>query len=174
LGLWKKGPISTLNLLDYKTKGSIAGEGASFFVLSDKNNGNAYAKIKGLKTFYKPENNAAIQENIENFLAANSLNADDIDSVVFGYNGDIRFDGAYDFIKENIFSKSNISYFKNLCGEYHTAGAFALWVAAKATKNQEIPKAISIRKTDKSEIKNVLIYNHYLNINHSLTLLSKC
>ncbi|NVO03190.1 MAG: beta-ketoacyl synthase chain length factor [Bacteroidetes bacterium] len=174
LGLWKKGAISTINLLNYKTKGSITGEGASFFVLSDKNNGNAYAKIKGLKTFYKPENNAAIQENIENFLEANSLNANDIDLVVLGYNGDIRFDGAYDYVKETIFSKSNISYFKNLCGEYHTAGAFALWVAAKAIKNQEIPKAISIRKTDKSEIKNVLIYNHYLNINHSLTLLSKC
>jgi 3-oxoacyl-(acyl-carrier-protein) synthase len=174
IGYWKKETVPTMELINSKTPGSIAGEGAAFFVLSSDAGENDYAKLRAIKTIYKPESQSEIEAKITEILSDKGLTQNDIDVVIYGINGDSRFDKTYYNLKDNYFKNSTSVYFKHLCGEYQTAGSFALWVAAKILKTQSIPNAILIGENKRKSIKNVLIYNTFLDIDHSVYLLSQC
>jgi 3-oxoacyl-(acyl-carrier-protein) synthase len=174
INYWKKEPVSTMNLIHTKTNGSIAGEGASFFVLSKEKSVKNYAKLLAIKTIYKPKDNAEIESKINDLLAAKGLTKNDIDVVLYGINGDVRFDDTYYHLMQNYFTKSTATYFKHLCGEYQTSGSFALWVAAKMLQKQTIPASIIIGENKQHSIKHVLIYNTFLDADHSIFLLSAC
>lgn len=174
IGYFKEETVPTMELINSKTDGSIAGEGAAFFVLSDSKSESSYAKLRGIKTIYKPENNQEIESKITELLSSKGLTTADIDVVVYGINGDARFDKTYYHLKDNFFKDSTSTYFKHLCGEYQTSGSFAMWVAAKILKTQTIPSAILIGENKVKQIKNVLIYNTFLDTDHSVFLLSQC
>lgn len=175
IGYWKaEDNVPTMELINSKTNGSIAGEGAAFFVLSKDKSETSYAKLRGIKTIYKPESNQEIETKVNELLAANGLTANDIDVVVYGNNGDARFDKTYTHLQNNLLKNSTSTYFKHLSGEYQTAGSFAMWVAAKIIKTQSIPSAILIGENKAKNIKNVLIYNTFLDTDHSVYLLSQC
>lgn len=175
IGYWKKEEsVPTMELINSKTNGSIAGEGAAFFILSKEQSETSYAKLRGIKTIYKPENNEEIEQKVTELLTANGLTANDIDLVVYGINGDARFDKTYYHLKDNLFKSSTSTYFKHLCGEYQTAGSFAMWLASKIIKTQSIPSATLIGENKTKQIKNVLIYNTFLDADHSVYLLSQC
>jgi len=174
IGYWKKEAVSTMQLINSKSSGSIAGEGASFFVLSSEKSTNDYAKLRGVKTFYKPGDETDIENKLTAFLAEKKLKPEDIDVVVYGFNGDNRFDPIYNNLKTNFFKNSTATYFKHLSGEYQTSSGFALWTAANIIKTQTVPKAILIDAPQHKMIKNVLIYNTFLGTNHSAFLLSAC
>jgi hypothetical protein len=63
--------------------------------------------------------------------------------------------------------------YKHLSGEYPTAAAFALWIAANIIKTGKVPAALD-QKNIPGNTGRVLIYNHYQNIHHSLLLVSAC
>lgn len=174
IGYWKQEPVSTMQLIHSKTSGSIAGEGASFFVLSSKKNPGDYAKFCGVKTLYKPESKTVIQHTISELLNENNLTAADIDLVIYGINGDNRFDSVYYDLINDYFKDSDAAYYKHLSGEYQTAAGFALWAAAKIIKTQSLPAAMSIGTPKHKTFKNVLIYTTFLGSNHSVYLLSQC
>ncbi|MBL7882627.1 MAG: beta-ketoacyl synthase chain length factor [Bacteroidia bacterium] len=174
IGYWKKENVSTFDLINSKTNGSIAGEGAAFFMLGAQKGENVYAKIRGLKTIYKPESAAEIEKHINQLLAEKGLTINDIDVVLYGINGDVQYDHVYYNLKDGLLKNSSATYFKHLCGEYQTASSFAMWIAAMILKTQNIPHAILIGENKRKPIKNVLIYNTFLNIDHSLLLLSAC
>jgi 3-oxoacyl-(acyl-carrier-protein) synthase len=175
IGYWKKeDDVPTMELFESKTSGSIAGEGAAFFMLSHEKTENCYAKLRGIKTIYKPESNIEIEAKISELLSSKGLTANDIDVVVYGINGDCRYDKTYNHLKDSLFKKSTSTYFKHLCGEYQTSGSFAMWMAAKMIKTQTIPSAVLIGKNKSKQIKNVLIYNTFLDTDHSVFLLSQC
>lgn len=174
IGYFKEETVPTMELINSKTCGSIAGEGAAFFVLSNSKSESSYAKLRGIKTIYKPENNQEIESKITELLSSKGLTTADIDVVVYGINGDARFDKTYYHLKDNFFKDSTSTYFKHLCGEYQTSGSFAMWVAAKILKTQTIPSAILIGENKVKQIKNVLIYNTFLDTDHSVFLLSQC
>ena len=94
--------------------------------------------------------------------------------VVYGINGDARFDKTYYNLKDGIFKNSTSAYFKHLCGEYQTSGSFAMWVASNIIKRQMVPSAFLIGENKSKQIKNVLIYNTFLDTDHSVFLLSQC
>jgi len=169
---WKKEAVSTMELVNSKSNGSIAGEGSAFFILSKDKSEHTYAKLKGIKSVFKPTNNPEVENNITEFLNSKGLKKEDIDVVVYGINGDARYDGMYHNLKDNYFTNSTSTYFKHLCGEYQTAGSFAMWVAAMMLKKQTIPSVLLIGENKHQSIKNVLIYNTFLNIDHSMFLLS--
>jgi len=173
INYWKKENCATFDLIKSKTIGSIAGEGAAFFMLGKERGKNCYAKISGLKTIYKPESKAVVENNINELLSSKGLTVSDIDLVIYGINGDIRFDNVYYDIKNDLFPDTTSAYFKHLCGEYQTSSSFATWVAAMALKNQTIPDAVLIGDRKHKSIKNVLIYNTFINIDHSIFLLSE-
>lgn len=170
----KNETIKSIELLDNKTQGTVVGEGVAFFSLSGKKDKNAYAKIKNIKTIYKPENNKEIESKIDQFLTENGLTKNDIDLVVLGLNGNIDTDDIYYNLADNYFD-TNYAYFKHLSGDYHTVGAFALWFAANTIKHQTVPEVARFRKENFTEkpIKNVLVYNHFRKIDHSLFLLTQ-
>lgn len=174
LGHWKMDEINSLQLLESKTPGTISGEGATFFMLTDKEDENNYALLKGLSTLYKPENEEEVKQHAIDFLKRNNLSAADIDLVVYGLNGDVRTDGVYYHLRDKLFAETAGAYFKHLCGDYYTASAYALWLSANAIKKQVVPEAVRLGKVQSGTLKNILIVNHYRDINYSFMLVSQC
>jgi len=172
LGLYKQGPVSNLDIYKTKTKGTIAGEGATFFLLANEPSATDHAKLDGLHTFYKPAGIGEIEKQITSFLEKHSTGINDIDLIITGKNGDARADEIYDQLAQTIFNTKDTINYKFLCGEYPTASAFAMWLAADIVKTGKVPSALNYN-TDK-KIKRVLVYNHYQGIHHSLFLLSAC
>ncbi len=170
----KKEDIKSLDLLEHKTSGTIVGEGVGFFSLTGTKDENNYAKIQDIKTVYKPESKEEIESKINQFLLDNNLTKDDIDLVVLGLNGNTDTDDIYYHLADNYFD-TNYAYFKHLSGDYHTVGTFALWFAANSIKHQKVPEIARFRKENFTEkpIKNVLVYNHFREVDHSIFLITQ-
>lgn len=170
--LYKKEISSNLKLFNTGSKGSIAGEGASFFMLNNHSSGNDYGTLDGVNIFYKPVDNKEIENQIQLFLSEQGLAAGDIDIVLCGRNGDREGDKIYDHLKERIFNKNLILHYKHLCGEYPTSTGFALWLAAHISKYGFVANVFP--NPENKIIRSILIYNHYQMIHHSLMLISAC
>lgn len=168
LGLYKRQPISNLDIYKEESKGTIGGEGASFVLLSDKASADNLAELIGIKTLYKPKD---IDQGITGFLKNHGLSIDDIDLVVTGRNGDIKNDRIYNDLRRSLFADSTLINYKHLCGEYPTSSSFALWLASNIIKTGTVPAIVADVKIAP---KKVLIYNHYQGNYHSLMLLSSC
>jgi len=174
MGFWKTRLADNKGLYGTSTKGSIAGEGSTFFVLSKQQSSQDDTRITGIRTFYKPTGNEAIEKRISGFLTDQKLKPSDIDLVIMGNSGDYKLDEPYRFLQHNLFSALPTTCFKHLCGEYQTASAFALWLGDYIMKKGNIPTAfLSDRIAVNQTFGRILIYNHYGNINHSLMLLER-
>jgi 3-oxoacyl-[acyl-carrier-protein] synthase II len=156
-----------------ETKGIQIGEGSAFFVVSDEKK-NAMSSIDGIGFVYKPANLKELREKLDQFLMQHHASPDTIDLVLFGFSGDKDFDKYMRELLPVFDQGSATAQFKQLCGEYQTAGAFGTWVANKVIEKQIIPGAIKINANSKPSVNKVLIINGYLNINYSFTLLSRC
>jgi len=174
LGLYKQGPVSNLDIYKSHSKGTIAGEGAAFFLLANKPSATDYAKLDGLHTFYKPAGIAEIDEQVKYFLEKHAVTLHDIDLIITGKNGDAGGDKIYEQLAGSLFQNKALSNYKHLCGEFPTASAFAMWLGATIVRSGELPPALKYTGSDNKKISRVLIYNHYLGIHHSLSLLSAC
>lgn len=173
-GLWKQKPINNLELYNSIGKGSIAGEGAAFFLLSDEYQEGDMAKIIAVSSLFDPDGSLDINYEISEFIKGNNLLLNNIDLVIYGYNGDSRYDSLYDNIRNYALKGIPAAHYKHLCGEYFTSSSFALWLAAKIIGTQTIPDTV-LRGTERpAKINNILIYNQYRNIDHSFILVSKC
>lgn len=166
LGIYKRWPVSNLSLFSTESKGTICGEGAVFFLLTDKPSADNLAELTAVKTLYKPKD---IEAGIISFLAENSLKMEDIDLIITGKNGDTRNDNAY---RLPLFQNKALANYKHLCGDYPTSSAFALWLASNIIKKGTVPDVVVEKDIDKPAPKKVLIYNHYQNRYHSLMLVS--
>ncbi|HQW85307.1 MAG TPA: beta-ketoacyl synthase, partial [Ferruginibacter sp.] len=102
------------------------------------------------------------------------VSINDIDFIITGNNGDATGDEIYEALSKTVFANKKIISYKHLCGEYPTAAAFALWLAANTVKFGKPPAMIENNYSSEKKIQKVLIYNHYLGIHHSLYLLSAC
>ncbi|MEN8225158.1 MAG: beta-ketoacyl synthase chain length factor [Bacteroidota bacterium] len=174
-GWWKKDLDSNLGMLEHKEKGTIAGEGASFFVVTGEEHPDNYAKFAGVKTFYKPVSLEERDHFILNFLSENELDVADIDLVISGVNGDYEADKEYYSLQNGLFNDTAMAYYKHLCGEYFTASSFASWLGARILKEQAWPAEIMLKENDLSApLKNILIYNQHHNTRHGLILLTAC
>lgn len=150
--------------------GTIAGEGAAFFVLDCDDAADNKAMLKGISTLYKPENNAVVEAHIIDFLAKHQLTVHDIDVIIAGKNGDRKTDEGYDGILESLFPDKPSIDFKTDCGEYPTAAAYALHMAVKISMDKEIPEIFNSFQP----MRHLLIYNHFQNIHHAFQLVEAC
>ena len=171
-GLYKRAPVSNLDLYLSNTKGTIAGEGAAFFLLAAEPSENDYAQIDAIATFYKLKSFTEIKNQIFNFLETHSIEMNEIDLIITGKDGDIKSDEIYNNLEKSIFSNNEIINYKHLCGEYPTSISFALWLASKILKSREVPPAAALKTFKKNKINRILIYNNYQNTHHSLILIS--
>lgn len=170
---FKKEAVNSIELLNDNQTGALAGESAAFFVLSGEKTENTYAKISGVKTFFRPEKQDGINKIIVSFLAEHNLKVEEIDLVLFGYNGDQDFDLIYRELEDRVFTKTTTAYYKHLCGEHDTSTAFATWVACGILKSAKVPNILIKENRLGNLPQKILIYNHFRNINHSLILLEK-
>ena len=172
LGQWKMLPESNLGLLNYDTNGALAGEGSGYFLLLSVKNEKTYARLSPVVTFYKPKSTEDIINRIRHYLSTLDLIPDDMDIFMTGINGDKKSDEIYYNLSETLFPGRSLAYFKHLCGEYHTASAFGLWVAANCLKNQSYPEILKVNDREPGRMRNILIYNQLNGVDHSLMLVS--
>jgi 3-oxoacyl-[acyl-carrier-protein] synthase II len=162
-----------LTRLGLYRRGAKGGEGAAFFLLANQPSGSDYARLDGMETLYKPKTVRDVEAAIQSFLAANGIGMHDVDLVITGQNGDAKGDAIYKQLSAVVWNNTPATGFKHLCGEYPTATAFALWLAAEILKEGKVPPAVGQVTVDKP-VKRILIYNHFQNIHHSLFLLTAC
>ena len=174
IGYWKKEVIESQELINSTTSGSVAGEGAAFFVLSSEKSNTDYAVLKGIKSIYKPGDVEEIAANIKILLKEHKLVEEDIDLVIYGINGDSRFDPVYHELRKSCFSNSDAAWYKHLSGEYQTSASFALWLAAKILKTQTIPQVVCIGEVRRQSFNNILILNGFLHSHYTAFLVSAC
>jgi 3-oxoacyl-(acyl-carrier-protein) synthase len=172
-GFIKKENEEPFKVLNSTTKGTVCGEGATFFVLENEKKSTTYAEVLDIEIINKLDVNE-VEPKMMSFLESNKLQVSDIDAIILGFNGDLEFDEYYKLFSENSFKNAPQVYYKQLSGEYNTASAFGLWVAAKIIKTQEIPEVIKVNNLEKAAYKKILLYNQYRGIDHSFTLISKC
>ena len=152
----------------------VLGEGATFFLMANENNGKAIAKLEGVETFRNPEDQKAINDKIGSFLKEHETGTEEIAALITGHNGD-ETDKIYDDDGiDSFFAGTPVVKFKHLSGEYFTASAFAFNLASNMLNKQEFYSLTTDVNKEKSQINKVLIYNHFNNANHTLALLSRC
>lgn len=142
-------------------KGTTAGEGAQFFLLSAQKEEQTFAKLKGVDTFITRMSVPEISNRMHHFLKSHGLTPEDIDWFISGKNGQKATDSVYTELEHSLFPHALHSSFKEQCGEYQTASSYALWMAAKALKEE-------------ASSRYALIYNQYQGINHSIILIKRC
>lgn len=169
LGFWKS-EFPTNSLIGSKSKGSVAGEGMNFLMLSSQYLPSSYARLAGIKICYKPNNPNEIADALRIFLLENNINESQIDLVLLGDNGDINFSQYYQDITHALGTGVAIGYFKHLCGEYFTASAFGLVLAALMLKNQHVPAVVCDHYIGSKPLKNIVIYNQSQGDHHSFSL----
>ncbi|KFF20639.1 beta-ketoacyl synthase N-terminal-like domain-containing protein [Chryseobacterium sp. JM1] len=157
--------------LHSETDGVIWGEGAAFFVLGKDKTESSFAKLRDIQIINRLE----IEKTstfIGDFLAKNNLKHKDIDAVILGFSGDATSDVYYTKAMD-AFHNSALLYYKHLSGEFNTASGFSTFMACHILKEQQIPEVMMIHSVQKTDIKNILLYNHLAGNDHSLMLLER-
>ncbi len=143
-------------------KGNIvAGEGAQFFLLGKEPINRHVPVISDVETFIGCHNANEVGKRITAFLEKNNLQSGNIDCLVTGKNGHAAQDTIYTTLEEQLFPQAVRNTFKDTCGEYPTASAYALFQVAQRFAHGTQPG------------RTTLIYNHYQSVNHSLILIRK-
>jgi 3-oxoacyl-(acyl-carrier-protein) synthase len=150
---------SNENLLHTNEPGSLAGEGASFFIM-DKLPSAGALQIKAIGISNPADSEAAL-EKLHAFLNQHKLSSENIDLVMSGWNGDSRGKYFYDEVS-NIFSNSSIAGFKHLSGEYATASAFGLGMVTQIIKKGSVPEYALLNDIQPKHIKNILLINNHM------------
>lgn len=172
IGYWKQDRNNNIPLhLQSETKGSVAGEGAAFFLVSNRPSHQQAPAINHIHTFYRPGADK-LPAIIDSQLNSRDLRKEDIGLLVLGMNGDKEDQGYYDEVIRHLGKDKAVLVFKNLCGEYETAAGFGLWLVIQALQGISLPEQVWFNKKEIPAGSNILFYNHYRCINHNLMLLS--
>lgn len=164
---WKQASVSTEDMFNNNEKGTLPGEGASFFILSGKPTPDTVAEL----------NYVGITADISPELALHNLPEEyrEIDLVLNGMNGDPEEDKHYLTFASKFFPTTSVYTYKQLCGEYDTASAFALWLACQILADQKVPDCLHsvIQIAYPHQIRNILIHHHTQPNEHAFILVSK-
>jgi hypothetical protein len=169
-GRYKKEIISNDQLIHSNTEGSVCGEGASFFLLSNSPE-HAIAEIVDTTQIIHPST-ADLTTLMNVFFEKNQLSMDAIDLLLLGKNGDNRLDYWYDDFQQ-IFPETPAINFKQLTGDYRTISGFATYLGVQILTGK-INGAHPAFNTDfPTNCNNILIYNHFDGIRHGFILIKK-
>ena len=169
----KMSPENNLELLSYKTKGALAGEGAGYFLLSSVPTNKTYCKLQISSTLYRPSSINEIQKWITGILESCKISIKEIDLIILGLNGDQDQDAIYGELSVSAFPGKARAYYKHLSGEYYTSTVFALWAASNIIRTGQCPRILKLDELLPLSFNHILIYNHFRGINHSLTIVSR-
>jgi 3-oxoacyl-[acyl-carrier-protein] synthase II len=159
-------------ILNSTTGGAVAGEGATFFVLSDVCAEGSLAQIDDLEIICRCRGFDPLKTRLESFLSRNGLSVKDIDLLVTGKNGDARFSGIYDRVSQ-LFAGSIVAGFKHLVGEYDTSSAFGTFLATKIIHENRVPGVVRMNGVSRGHLSRVLVFNYSRDQDFTFTLLSE-
>jgi len=169
-GWYKENNISNAALYSSNSKGCIPGEAATMFLVNNIASG-AVAKMIAVDTLHHT-NETVVKEKLESFIAKHLPAGEKIDLLLSGENGDNRFDKYYTAFESAMNAGTGIARFKHISGEYPTATAMAVWLAAAVLSNQNLPQHMIKKTGNTAGYKNILICNTYQLLQHSFILLS--
>lgn len=169
-GQVKSQEINNFQLLENKTPGTIISEGAHFFTISAEITANSYAELVDVSVV-NSEDSTEVSVKIQQFLQKNNRSPADIDVVILGKNGDIRFDDFYDELQKKLFPEKPQLAFKHLSGDYDTATGFAVVLGCHIFRKKFIPSILNLNEKPCTQPREILIYNQYLGEDHSFILL---
>lgn len=170
-GWYKKEIISSEDLYNVNSLGSIAGEGAAMFLVNNTAE-NATAKLCALATTHTDDNTKVV-DRLRSFIEKELPSDETIDLFLTGDDGDNRHAALFSSCEALVNVDATIARFKHMCGEYPTASAFALWLACVLHADTPLPKHMISREGVEREIKNVLIYNCHQGVQHSFMLVTR-
>lgn len=130
-------------------------EGSSFFTVSNQPSPVCVNDITTLTT----KDTASVAEAIAAMLQRNQWTMDDIDAVLVGVTGDATVDEAYELLSQLIFQQTPQLSFKNLCGDYPTATAFALGLLLEC-RYKGFPGECIINQAPKTIGKTMMVSNY--------------
>jgi hypothetical protein len=157
--VYREGTSKPESILKDIAEGSIAGEGASFFLVGDEQKSKGSIVIKDICCFATRDTEAALQ-NVADFLHFNDLRKDDINLAVLGINGDKRSAAFYKRLREEILDTCSQAAFKHLCGEYPVASSFAVGMISEGIKKGFAPG--SVLNHPPKKINRILLVNNFL------------
>jgi 3-oxoacyl-[acyl-carrier-protein] synthase II len=157
--------------MECNTPGAVAGEGATFLVISRERNPGTLARIDGLEIIHRCSGHRELQEKLTVFLSRYGLDAGDIDLFVSGRNGDMRYASYYEEMEEH-FAGSTVAAYKHLVGEYDTASAFGTYLAAKIIHGKRVPGAVLLNGKPGGQLSRALVFNYSKDRDFSFLLLS--
>jgi hypothetical protein len=169
-GYWKK-DAGKFNLPESETEGTIAGEGAAFFLLSANNNSRTGSVLRGSMV----SSISNVGEFIQNLFGRWKIDKDQIDLILCGLDGDINNNRVYRRVQKELFPNSIHAYYKHLCGDFDTASAFALWLADKIIQNQHIPDSMILpgSTNNRKSLNHILLHHFTHPKEHAFILVSK-
>lgn len=160
-GRYKGIATNNTSLLNSTTDGTICGEGATTFIISNDAN-NALAEIIAINQITYPTAKE-LQELIQSLLQENGLNTAAIDTLVLGNNGDGRLDHWYNETVSPLFTVAQTLHYKQFVGDYRTVSAFGLYFTVQHMLGL-------LTSNTKERPKFALIYNHFDGIRHGFIL----
>ncbi len=172
--LQKLGCFSGVNEGEINRDRPVLGEGATFFTLSSRKDEKSMAELMAFETVYRFDPPEEKVEWLKSIVEKYRIGISDISGVLLGYNGSPENDKGFNEIRDRFFKNAPVFRFKNLSGEYFTAGAFGLHLALNMIRNQKVYPEIMIGNSPPSSINNLLIYNHFMNKYHTVIAIRKC
>jgi len=157
--VYRKEPSTPTAFLERNVEGSIAGEGAAFFLVGNEPKEKSGIVIKDICCFTTRDTDTALL-NVADFLRANNLAKEDVDLAVLGINGDKRSVPFYEKLNRDLLNTCSLAVFKHLCGEYPVASSFALGMIAEAANNG-LAKCSILNRPPKS-LNRILLINNFL------------
>lgn len=145
--------------------GSFAAETALSFLVRNTGNEQDKVEIVGMDILYRP-GDERLEESLTALCARKSLEVRDIDLLVTGRNGNAGNNRIYADFEKKYGLESRSESYKALFGESFTSSGYGLCYGFESLVRAESPLG--------RKVKNVLIYNHFKNIDHTLILLSLC
>jgi hypothetical protein len=152
-GWYKKEKVTGKDLYDIKSNGSIAGEGAAMFMVSNDKRGSAF-ELKAVHTMHTNDPNE-VRDQLGIFLIKYGQPV----AFLSGENGDVRLQPFYDQCQSMMQNDTIKFRYKHFTGEYPTANAMGLWLAGKFLETGNIPAHFFKSAATKKTVDSILIYN---------------
>lgn len=151
--------------------GTFAGETALTLFLENKRKADTWCELLDIQLLFHPAKDE-LQTAVDAMLQRHGLVRGHISAVMTGRNDNAQNNAPYDIVNEMFPSASELR-FKHLFGDGFTMSAMGIYAAAVCLKNGKIPSFLTNNNAKNIEKpRNILVVNHYKDLEYSLSLLS--
>ena len=152
----------------------FAGEAAVSMLLRSEKNEQTLCELNDVEIMYRPTIEQ-LRKSLDSLLDKAGCSLSEIDAVVVGTNSNPANDIVYEDIVPQLFGNLPVMQYKHLFGQSFISPALATYAATICLQKQMIPSHLLTGRNESiSPVRRILLYNHYHNKSHSLTLLSRC